>query len=64
MCYLCKKDDIFANRQPTTQERLRERAAEVKDLLTEIDRRVDKVCWVGRTVIDLLKEEQYELEYY
>ena len=61
MCYLCLRDDIFGAKDPSDRERLRERAAKVKELLREAEDRRLENCHIGDAVVDLLKEEQYDL---
>ena len=59
MCYMCLQDDTFSVKKQTTEQRLRERAAYVKKLLTEANEHL--ICDEGDDVIKRLKEEQYEL---
>lgn len=61
MCYLCLKDDIFVTRKPQSEQRLRERAAYVKQLLAEADGKEDDMCYIGDETVKLLKSEQYAL---
>lgn len=61
MCFMCLKDDIFGAKDPSDHQRLRERAAKVKQLLREADERKNETCYVGDAAVGLLKEEQYAL---
>lgn len=61
MCYLCLKDDIFTGKNPTNEQRLRERAAHVKRLLREAEDNKHTMCYIGDAAVELLKNEQYEL---
>lgn len=58
---MCLKDDIFEAKDPSDRQRLRERAAKVKELLREAEDRRMENCHIGDAVVDLLKEEQYEI---
>jgi hypothetical protein len=58
---MCLKDDIFGAKDPTDRQRLRERAARIKELLREAEERSQENCHIGDAVVDLLKEEQYEI---
>lgn len=61
MCYMCLKDDVFSGKNPTTERRLRDRAAQVKRILDEASLNEDSMCYIGDAAVRLLKEEQYEL---
>jgi hypothetical protein len=61
MCYMCMKDDVFGGVNPTNQQRLRERARQVKLMLAEAEDRRMEMCYVGDAAVELLKKEQYEL---
>ncbi len=61
MCFMCLKDDIFGGKDPTNEQRLRERAAHVKRLIAEAEAKRDSMCYIGDAAVELLKKEQYEL---
>jgi len=61
MCYMCVKDDVLKGMNPTNQQRLRERAAHVKGLIAEAERRKQETCDIGGAIVDLLREEQYKI---
>lgn len=61
MCYLCLREDVFAGKGQTEEQRLRERAAHVKLLIAEAESRRDRMCYIGDAAVELLKKEQYEL---
>jgi hypothetical protein len=61
MCYMCVKDDVLKGLNPTNEQRLRERAAHVKGLIAEAERRKSETCDIGEGIVDLLKEEQYRI---
>lgn len=58
---MCMKDDVFGGVNPTNQQRLRERARQVKLMLAEAEDRRMEMCYVGDAAVELLKKEQYEL---
>lgn len=62
MCFLCMKDNPFANRGVSTLVAKRERALEIKQLIREAEESGhDKMCHIGDATVELLKQEQYEL---
>lgn len=61
MCYMCLKDDVFAFKDPTDEQRLRLRAAHIKRLLLEAEDNKYTMCYIGDAAVELLKKEQYEL---
>lgn len=61
MCFLCLKDNPFANKNPSNDELLKARALEIKTLIKEAEGREPDMCHIGDAVIELLKKEQYEL---
>jgi hypothetical protein len=61
MCYLCLKDDIFAGKNPTNEQQLRERAVHIKRIIREAEDNKHSMCYIGDATVELLKKEQYEL---
>jgi hypothetical protein len=61
MCLMCLKNDVFGGRNPTTRERLFERAKHVKEMIREAEDNKLFLCYVGDAAVELLKKEQYEL---
>lgn len=61
MCLMCLKNDVFGGRNPTTRERLLERARKVKEMLREAEDNKHGLCYIGDAAVNLLKQEQYEL---
>ena len=61
MCMMCLKNDVFGGRNPTTRERLLERARKVKEMLREAENNSPTLCFIGDAAVELLKKEQYEL---
>lgn len=61
MCFLCLKDNPFANKNPSTRDAHKARAAEIKELIREAEEKENDMCFVGDATIELLKKEQYEL---
>lgn len=59
MCYLCLKDDPFAVKPLTTIHRVRQRAAEIKQLLKEAEEH--DTCHIGDATVAKLREEQFKL---
>ena len=61
MCLMCMKNDVFAGREPSTRELLKQRAARVKEMLNEAEAKKLDLCYIGDAAVALLKREQYEL---
>jgi len=61
MCLMCLKTDVFGGRNPTTRERLLERAKHIKEMIREAEDNKNSLCFVGDAAIELLRQEQYEL---
>ncbi len=61
MCFLCLKDNLFANKNPSTRDAKRARVVEIKRLINEAEGKHDDMCFIGDATIELLKKEQYEL---
>lgn len=61
MCLMCLKNDVFGGRNPSTRERLLERAKKIKDMLREAEDNKLSLCYIGDAAVELLKIEQYDL---
>ena len=61
MCFLCLKDNPFANKNPLNIDLKRARAQEIKELIREAEAKQLYMCYIGDATIALLKKEQYEL---